>query len=67
MSFFCFLTKKDDMSKLKNVKGGKIVDKDRMGSQKVLSLLIELSIPAMIGMTSESIQTPRPKLSTEVD
>ncbi len=43
------------MSKLKNVKGGKIVDKDRMGSQKVLSLLIELSIPAMIGMIVNAI------------
>ena len=55
MSFFCFLTKKDNMSKLKNVKGGKIVDKDRMGSQKVLTLLIELSIPAMIGMIVNAI------------
>ena len=43
------------MSKLKNVKGGKIVDKDRMGSQKVLTLLIELSIPAMIGMIVNAI------------
>ena len=43
------------MSKLKNVKGGKIVDKDRMGSQKVLTLLIELSVPAMIGMIVNAI------------
>ena len=31
------------------------MDKDRMGSQKVLTLLIELSIPAMIGMIVNAI------------